>query len=427
MILSREMMFWRTLFVSLVLGLSWAFRGHFGHEYGAAWAGSLGVMAALLVSGRRDWCGRIPVAGALGGIGWGVGGIMSYGIVVGYGRGTDFANVWYGLAMLVVVGGLYGFIGGGFLGLCLEPSQENPARWPSLVAEMVAGGVLGWGILIRQFGWLMTPPRSELWAACLGAAVMLGWYLYREGFPRSLRLALFTAAGAGLGFALGNFFQTLGTASGLAFNWWNVMEFTLGACGGVGIAIGLFTNRWPDAPGSTRAANGLSLMVLLGLLPVINLVQSFGGSGLVDQARRLGVGNAEAIAMSQRWAGVGLVVLLLTAAIVAASRSNAGRRVSSLAFWSSLFGFLLLSHVRKAVFWVGFGGQSEQAIYWLILVLVLVVYGRSSTLPLRGSGVTGLTLRESWIILILVLVIPLVLAAISIQFHNGLPGAHQRF
>jgi len=425
--MSRLMLLWRILFVSLVLGLSWAVRGHFGHEYGAAWAGSLGVMAAILVAGRRDWFRRVPVAGALGGIGWGVGGIMSYGIIVGYGRGTDFANVWYGLAMLVIVGGLYGFIGGGFLGLCLESNQECPVRWPSLIAEMVAGGILGYGILIGQFGWLMTPPRSELWAACLGAAVMLGWYLFREGFPRSLRLALFTAAGAGLGFALGNCLQTLGTASGLAFNWWNVMEFTLGACGGVGISIGLYTQSWPAAPESTPSSRGLALILLLGLLPVINLVKSFGISSLADQARRLGVGDPEAVALGQQSFGVGLIVLLLTLAILVATRWSAGKKVAPLVFWSSLIGFLLLGHIRKAVFWIGFSGQVEQAIYWVLLALAVAASLRGRALPLPESGKAGLTSRELWAVVLLVFVVPLLLAAISIQFHSGLPGAHQRF
>ena len=43
-------------------------------------------------------------------IGWGMGGMISYGLVVGYGRGKDFFNVYYGLIMLFVIGALYGFL-----------------------------------------------------------------------------------------------------------------------------------------------------------------------------------------------------------------------------------------------------------------------------------------------------------------------------
>ncbi|MEF8846444.1 MAG: hypothetical protein V5A59_13290, partial [Bacteroidales bacterium] len=147
------------LFVAIVLGLGWAIRGHFGHEHGAAWAGAMAVMAAVIASGRKDWIMKLPVIAAIGGIGWGVGGMMSYGAIVGYGKSADFGNVFYGLSMLAVVGGLYGFIGGGFTGLTLESEERKKPDWPRLLAEMTTGGLLSWGWFIYQLEWLMTPPR----------------------------------------------------------------------------------------------------------------------------------------------------------------------------------------------------------------------------------------------------------------------------
>lgn len=87
------------VFVALTLGLGWSIRGHFGHEWGACWAGAMGTVAILVAAGRRDWLLRMPVLVVLGGIGWAVGGMMSYGRIVGFCRGTDFGNVCYGLAM----------------------------------------------------------------------------------------------------------------------------------------------------------------------------------------------------------------------------------------------------------------------------------------------------------------------------------------
>ncbi|MFH1923582.1 MAG: hypothetical protein ABIP48_27295 [Planctomycetota bacterium] len=72
------------VFVALSLGLGWAIRGHFGHEWGACWAGAIAAAAVLVAARRDDWARRMPVLVALGGIGWAVGGMMSYGIVVGY-------------------------------------------------------------------------------------------------------------------------------------------------------------------------------------------------------------------------------------------------------------------------------------------------------------------------------------------------------
>ena len=71
-----------TIFTALILGLTWAVRGHFGHEWGAAWAGATGALAVLVASGRIDWFRRLPSLTALGALGWGAGGMMSYGIVI---------------------------------------------------------------------------------------------------------------------------------------------------------------------------------------------------------------------------------------------------------------------------------------------------------------------------------------------------------
>ena len=82
------------LTVGMTLGTAWAIRGQFGHEHGAAWAGSIGSIAILLIANRKDWFAKafqIIISGAMG---WGIAGVMSYGMVVGYGRDTEFVNVW---------------------------------------------------------------------------------------------------------------------------------------------------------------------------------------------------------------------------------------------------------------------------------------------------------------------------------------------
>jgi hypothetical protein len=300
------------VFVSLSLGLGWAIRGHFGHEWGACWAGAIAALALLVAARREDWSLRMPVLVALGGIGWAVGGMMSYGRIVGYCRGTDFANVYYGLLMLGVVGGLYGFIGGGMLGLGLESTEGNKPRWPALITEMVAGAVLCWGVLIYQFEWRMTPPRSELWAACLGASLALSWFLYRNGFHRALRVAGYSALGAGFGFALGNFLQTSGNVTGLTLNWWNLMEFTLGFCGGLGMAYGVFTREWPKSVSPSKPANWLALVFMAFAVPATNILQAFEIQEFLEMAVRLDLSNPQGFAWMLLLLGwIALFVFLL--------------------------------------------------------------------------------------------------------------------
>ncbi|MCB0846385.1 MAG: hypothetical protein KDE26_24220, partial [Bacteroidetes bacterium] len=259
------------------LGTAWAVRGQFGHEQGAAWAGSIAALAIIVLAQRKDWNQKFLSIAFAAAVGWGLGGMMSYGLVVGYGQGVDFVNVYYGFVMLLVIGGLYGFLGGGLFGLALMDGDKYTVNWLEVMAYLVAGGTVAYFFLIMQWEILMTPPRSELWAACLGMALTLSWYLYKKGLKPVLRLALITSLGAGFGFAFGNFLQVLGKASGLGFNFWNVMEYSLGFFGGLGMAYGTFTMNWetsnPFKKG--RQTQKIPALFLWGIIPFIIWVASF--------------------------------------------------------------------------------------------------------------------------------------------------------
>lgn len=251
-----SLFFNRMLPVALALGTAWAARGQIGHEYGATWAAAIGILTIIAISGRKDWFDRLPVIVVLGAIAWGAGGMISYGKIVGYGHAADYLNVSYGLLMLVIIGALYGFLGGGITALALSTTPEHKVDWAAVFTQMFAGGYLFWGFFIFQLEWFMTPPRSELWAACMGAALALGWYLYRNGYTYALRTAFYSALGAGFGFGFGNFLQRMGHTSGIKFNWWNVMEYSIGFFGGLGMAYGIFSNsKWPKTVAPGKASN----------------------------------------------------------------------------------------------------------------------------------------------------------------------------
>ena len=260
----------------MALGTAWAVRGKFGHEQGAAWAGAIGSIALILVAKRKDWYDKVFKVALAAAFGWGLGGMISYGLVVGYGRGTDFINVYYGLAMLFVIGGLYGFLGGGLMGLVLVDSKEFKVKWHTLIVEMIAGSLIIYALLINQLGWLMTPPRSELWAACFGAAIALAWYILRHKQRAVIKVAVCASLGAGFGFAFGNFLQVLGANSGLPFNFWNIMEYSIGFFGGLGMAYGTLTSAWPLVEGEkNKASNLVPMLLLLVFIPFVLWQQSF--------------------------------------------------------------------------------------------------------------------------------------------------------
>ncbi len=407
-------------FTALALGFAWALRGHFGHEQGAAWAGAVGSLALILISGRADWQRKALPASLLGGIGWGVGGMMSYGLVVGYGRSGDFANVLYGLSMLAVIGGLYGFIGGGFFGLTLESEKDKRPDWPALLTQMVAAGLLFWGVLIYQWELWMTPPRSELWAACLGAAVSLAWYLYRHGFHRALRTALWTALGAGMGFALGNFLQTMGTVSSLSFNWWNVMEFTLGACGGLGLAYGVSTQEWPESAEVSGRSSMLALLGLFIVLPLLNVWQAFSQEEFIRMAAGLNAVNPVQFAHAQYYLAVSVVILIAPAAWYAWRK----RSTTTLFFLSTAL-YILLSHLKKGFFFLNDLLQLEQYIYWLLFFSLVLLYSASRSKP---SPLFAERARANGLAMAAILVAALLMMAfISVVASDGIAGGHRRF
>ncbi|MDD2910554.1 MAG: hypothetical protein PHS87_02930, partial [Petrimonas sp.] len=177
------------LMVGMTLGTAWAVRGHFGHEQGAAWAGGIATLGLILVSRRKDWYSKMLPTVLAASVGWGITGMISYGLVVGYGMSNNYPNALYGLTMLFAIGTLFGVLGGGLTGLSLESSKERKVEWGALFAQMGMGGLIVYGLLIQQLEWLMTPPRSEAWAICLGAALALLWYTARKGFSATTRLS----------------------------------------------------------------------------------------------------------------------------------------------------------------------------------------------------------------------------------------------
>ena len=421
----------RLLFPAIALGLGWAIRGHFGHEWGAAWAGGIGGIAVLLAFPREVWLHRLPILALLCAIGWGVGGMMSYGLIVGYGRANDLLNAWYGLAMLVVVGGLYGFIGGGLFGLGLETSTRKKPDWASLLTQMTAGAVLGWGLLIYQLEWLMTPPRSELWASCMGAAAALAWYLHRSGFHSALRVGVFAAIGAGFGFGFGNFLQTLGHLSTIDFNWWNVMEYSLGFFGGLGMSYAVASSEWPETAHASRSANGFALVVLVLAIPATNLLKAFDADKFSQMAESLEIGNPEIFVLTQHLIGWGWLVVASGLMLFFWFKKQGNTYIYSYApalFFGYSALYILESHVRKGFFFGSTDSLIPQYLYWIDLLVLSVLLFLMNRTPVRMLPLLKPTSwkKTYWITAVVVLLMGL-LGAISINLHEGIPGAQERF
>ncbi|AYN68605.1 hypothetical protein D1013_15080 [Euzebyella marina] len=411
------------LFVAISLAVAWAIRGQFGHEQGAAWAGAIGGSALVIASGRRDWYQKMLVIALASAVGWGAGGMISYGQVVGYGRSDDFFNAYYGLVMLFVIGGLFGLLGGGLVGLVLDSTKEKRVKWGSLMAEMTAGGILTYYFLVEQIGFKMTPPRSEAWAVILGAGLAMIWHMAREGRNSPLRVAFFATLGGGLGFSFGNFLHVVGNVMEIPFNMWNVMEYCIGFMGGMGMAYGVFTSKWPEqeAGHDKLWVNKSALVFIVVFIPLIVFRESLAFGHML---KRLGdIANAEKVA-SISTSVAAILLLIMSLWLFYKLKFQGYNKVKAGWFmFSLLLVYTLMSYLVTGIL----AGNSpiNQHLYLANIIFLFFLYQKK--LKLIDSGSLE-KLPQKWGVVILTTLLFLALCAfIAINTHGELPGSNNRF
>lgn len=413
------------LIVGLTLGTAWAVRGQFGHEQGAAWAGGIGALALVLASNRPDWYQRfIPIV-FCSAVGWGITGMISYGQVVGYGRSDNFPNAFYGLLMLFVIGGLFGLLGGGLTGLYLETTERKIVRWGRLMAEMVAGALICYGLLVMQLGILMTPPRSEAWALSLGGGLAMLWYMARHQFYSATRVALITALGAGFGFAFGNFLQTIGTVLQIDFNMWNVMEYCIGLFGGSAMAYAVFTSYFPETSHKPRVWESRSaLFFLIAFIPLIVFRESLQTSELIGRMEAIGEG--EELARITSW--LSSIILALGIAMgwhFFARKEVEIYRYKLKYFFAVYFGiYILISYLVTGALALNFHLNHHLYVVNYVAVFVLLI---TMGAPITKTRYVYMNYRSYKFMIFVAIVIIAFLALISSVSHHGIPGAHDRF
>lgn len=424
----KKKFFASMLIVAMTLGTAWAVRGHFGHEQGAAWAGAIGALALILTSRRKEWYKKMLVIALSSAFGWGITGMISYGIVVGYGRSDNLPNAFYGYLMLFVIGGLFGLLGGGMTGLSLESSKTNKVKWANLLSQMVAGGLIVYGFLINQLEWLMTPPRNETWAICLGAALAMFWYMRRNNFSSAFRVSIITGIGSGFGFAFGNFLQTVGTVYEIQFNMWNVMEYSIGFFGGLALAYSVFTSKWPEKTVVPKPwENVVAFLVLFVFIPLVIFQQSLQFNTLVEKLSRLNAPvNIVSISKISSIASLCIIISLALISWLNLKKSKfIFERKNVMFLFVLLFSsYIALGYIIKGVFIENVPLNIHLYVLNLIIILFLLI---KIKLPIQDISTKHLNSRKISFIVIAIIIVIFFIALIAISIHDGIPGAHHRF
>ena len=411
------------LIVAMSLATAWAIRGQFGHEQGAAWAGAVGGLALVLVSKRKDWYDKMVLVALASAVGWGAGGMISYGMVVGYGRADNFINVFYGLGMLFVIGALFGLLGGGLVGMVLDSTEKKKVKWGALISEMVAGGLISYFFLIEQIGFKMTPPRSEAWAFILGAGLAMLWHMARENRNSPLRTAIFSAFGGGFGFAFGNFLHVIGNTMEIPFNMWNVMEYSIGFFGGSGMAYGVFSTKWPiDEPKIKNWTNRVALFILAVFIPLIVYSESLAYEHLV---KRLGaIVSIESLAFTSTTFVAILLVLVAVFLFWKLSNGRYKKNEVALFLFVYLSTYAILSYVVTGIF----AGKMDlnHHLYVVNIVIIFAIFKKGRMVGSESVS-EAINIKKWTIFFVAIIVFIAILSLFAANFHEGLPGGHNRF
>jgi hypothetical protein len=357
------------------LWIGWGIRGNFGHEYGAMIPGALAAMAAVLLSGRQDWYGRIAYFGMFGALGWSFGGSISYMQVIAYTHSGHSPSVLYGFACLFVIGFLWAAMGGAgtvlaavadrpFLsdlfiptsvvfvlwwlqGVAIEPYlvrhgysldwydsdwlaallaviaaalvcalRRRLDRATSLVLHLAVGWWAGFALLVLALGLRMTPPRGDNWAGCVGMTAALLWYCRRAEHHEIARAALVCGVIGGIGFAAASMLKLVEVTSGYATNWHSILEQTTGFFNGIGVAAavaGVARRRPPVGDRSERAdwSEGYACGFVLLGITYLNLRKN-----VPQWVRSKAVPGEMAGIAAWVWFDAAYLLLLLTAAVL---------------------------------------------------------------------------------------------------------------
>ncbi|MDX1285905.1 MAG: photosystem II biosynthesis protein, partial [Draconibacterium sp.] len=327
--------------------------------------------------------------------------------------------------MLFFIGGLYGMLGGGLVGLTLDSSKKKKVKWGALIAEMTAGAIIVHMFLIEQIGFRMTPPRGDYWAICLGAGLALIWYMARNKHFAPLRVTFYSAIGGGFGFAFGTFFHLVMNWIELPFNTWNMAEYSIGFFGGIGMAYGVFSSKWEEelpAPAKWEIISAMLLIVIF--IPVIIFRESFSYKSFIEKFQESA--NTEAIALANTVGALSIILIMIVSIWIMLAKVNymPGRKEALRILLIYSVAYTLLSYISTGAFAGMF--HSNHHLYFVNIAVVVWLLGKNypAFLDLKSEKIE----TKQWIVFVIAILVSIVIMSfLSIEVHGPTPPRYDRF
>ncbi len=265
------------LLVAFATSLGWGLRGEWGHWWGATVPGASCGMATWLAFGAVDSGWQSLRFGATLAVSTSLGGILSYGRIVGYVKSEHDRSPLFGSFALLLVGGLWGFFVGTALGLLMTDTAYRISDLATWAVAASLGAFLAYKLLVVGLDLHLSPPRSDAWAAVLGGCIATVAFFWLEPHDMVvLRTAALGWLGFGGGFVLGALIHRRCTAAGWRIDSWKFMEHSVGFWGGLalGASAWLMGRELAAVPASDSGLLA-SAIVVLWWVPYMNISDNF--------------------------------------------------------------------------------------------------------------------------------------------------------
>jgi hypothetical protein len=242
-----------------------------------------------------------------------------------------------------------------------------------------------------------------------------------------LRVTLYSTIGGGFGFAFGTFFHLVMNWVEIPFNTWNMAEYAIGFFGGIGLAYGVFSSKWPEKTISATKWENVSAFLIAGVLvPIIIFRESFSFGMFMEKYEQLA--NTETIATLNTTTAVILITLLILVSWVVMKRSNFefAKKIAVQLFLLYSTVYALLSYIASGIFMGTFWGNSNHHLYLVNIIAIIFLAKRKIDAFVKIQNQKIETKQGIYVVLLLLVLIA-GMAWLSIQLHGETGPQYDRF